>query len=213
MATIVPPPSPKTPGHARSSTTRTIYGSVRAYVLEAAFRGGSLGSEEAAQRGHPPLNCIQFGQRCVVKGIVSFMSMPHTTQAGSPKQVVELHDASTVSTDPVRVTVMGQHNMRLLEEARFGACIQLDAPMCSEYHGVLSLMVGPKHTMSLQLLPNDEKLELPTPKVCFFGEATSRYTSYLIKVTKRTWNVLTGVDPITLERSSSIICPYRQAEV
>eukprot|EP00971_Amphidinium_carterae_P351228 6491989-Amphidinium_carterae.3 len=114
------------------------------------------------RREATPLNCIQPGQRCVVKGIVSFVSMPHATQAGSPKQVVELHDASTVSTDPVRVTVMGQHNMRLLEEATFGACIQLDAPMCSEYQGVLSLMVGPKDTMSLQLLPNDEKLELPS---------------------------------------------------
>eukprot|EP00971_Amphidinium_carterae_P106306 2105749-Amphidinium_carterae.1 len=77
----------------------------------------------------------------------------------------------------VRVIVMGQHNMRLLEEASFGACIQLDAPMCSEYHGVLSLMVGPSFCRTMK-------------------SWSCRRQNYLIKVTKRTGNVLTGVDPI-----------------
>eukprot|EP00971_Amphidinium_carterae_P163515 3242348-Amphidinium_carterae.1 len=136
-----------------------------------------------------PLNRIESGQRCVVKGTISFMSMLHTTQTGSPEQVVELHDASTLSTDPVRVTVMGQHNMQLLEEASFGACIQLDAPLCSEYLGVLSHRVGPKDTgqvrcrsygsmpvrrVSLLRVPGFGKMDLSTGFFFIWGWLVAR---------------------------------------
>eukprot|EP00971_Amphidinium_carterae_P335228 6470947-Amphidinium_carterae.1 len=91
---------------------------------------------------------------------------------------------------------MGQQNLLLLEDATFGVNVQIGGAQCSEYQGELNLMTGPMDTLSLQVLANDDSLELPLPQVCFFGEATGKYSSCLMKVTKRTGTLLTGVDPI-----------------